>query len=224
MRRALLIVGKSPAAGQTKTRLVPPLSADEAAQLYRGFLLDTVNLGLDLGWEFISVAHPRGCADALRALLPPEVDLFEQPGHGLQDALASAFAAHLAAGFDRVVLIGSDNPTLPRRLLDEACRALLDHDLVIGPSMDGGYYLVGMCQPHLGVFEAIDWSTARVFAQTLARAQALGLRTHAVDAWYDVDDLADLDRLQHDLRSGPAWVAPQTRATLERLAPVAAQR
>src|SRR5436190_2105119 len=114
MRRACVVVAKAPQAGYAKTRLVPPLSPGGAARLYAGFLLDAVDVALALAWEQASVIHPVGSRDALAGLLPAEVDLVEQPAHGLQAALSHAFEGHLALGFDRVVLIGSDNPTLTR--------------------------------------------------------------------------------------------------------------
>jgi uncharacterized protein len=221
MRRACLIVGKAPVAGLAKTRLVPPLSNQDAADLYAAFLSDTVALASDLGWERVSVVHPRGDRSTLTDLLPPNVHLLEQPGTDLHDALASAFAHHLAHGFDRVVLIGSDSPTLPRDPVEQACAALEVADLSIGPSLDGGYYLIGMRQPHLPVFKDIDWSTPRAYAQTLDNARRLGLRVHPVQEWYDVDEPRDLQRLQDDLRSQPADVAPNTRAVLERVMSVA---
>jgi rSAM/selenodomain-associated transferase 1 len=217
MRRALLIVGKAPEAGVTKTRLVPPLSADDAAALYRGFLLDCVELGLELGWERVSVVHPQGATRALANLLPAQTCLLEQPGQGLADALSHAFKIHLADGFRQVVLIGSDNPTLPASLVQQACAALDTHDLSIGPSIDGGYYLIGLRASHLGVFDAIDWSTPRVYDQTLAQAHRLGLSVHATPEWYDVDEPADLERLQRELAVGLDGVATHTRRVLERL-------
>jgi uncharacterized protein len=216
MSRALVIVGKAPQAGVTKTRLIPLLTAAGAADLYRGFLLDAVGLGLELGWEQVSVIHPRGSHQGLRQLLPAEVHLVEQRGDGLGDALSHAFERHLAEKFDRVVLIGSDNPTLPRGPIDQACDSLDEHDLAIGPTTDGGYYLIGMRAPHLSIFEGISWSTPRVYAQTLAQAKRLALRVHAVGEWYDVDEPRDLERLQADLVSSPAAVAPNTRAALVR--------
>lgn len=214
MRRALIIVGKPPAPGRTKTRLVPPLSPDDAAALYSGFLLDSVALGLGLGWEQVTVVHPRAGGPALAALLPSATRLLEQPGEGLAYALPYAFARHLAEGFARVVLIGSDNPTLPQELIERACVALDAVDLCIGPSTDGGYYLIGLRESHLGVFDAIDWSTSHVYGQTLARAARLGLRVASLPEWYDVDEPADLVRLQRDLAVAPESVAPHTRAAL----------
>jgi uncharacterized protein len=217
MRRALLIVGKAPEAGVAKTRLVPPLSAADAAALYRGFLLDCVGLGLELGWERLSVVHPHGARHALAGLLPTRICLLEQPGRGLADALAHAFKSHMADGFLKVVLIGSDNPTLPASLVQEACAALDSHDMSIGPSADGGYYLIGLREPHLGLFDGIDWSTSRVYDQTLAQARRLGLSVHATQRWYDVDEPSDLERLQRELTTSPDGVASHTRQVLERL-------
>jgi len=221
MRRALLIVGKAPAPGQAKTRLVPPLSAQAAAELYRAFLLDTLDLAAGLGWERVSLVHPAGAGAALRPLLPPPVTLCEQRGRGLGDALRHAFAEHLAQGFTRVVLIGSDTPSLPPTAVADGCAALATHDLSIGPSLDGGYYLLGLRTMQPALFEAIDWSTPRVLAQTLARASQLRLRVQRLPAWYDVDAPADLERLQRELQQAPATTAPHTRTTLARLRPPA---
>jgi rSAM/selenodomain-associated transferase 1 len=217
MRRALVIVAKAPAAGTTKTRLIPRLGPERAAELYRAFLLDAVNLGLQLTWERVCVIHPRGAGAALAAVLPAEILLLEQRASGLAEALALAFEHHFEAGFERVVLIGSDNPTLPLQPVEQACSALELCDLTIGPSADGGYYLLGMRQPHPPLFEDIEWSTERVYAQTLERARCLGLRVCAVDEWYDVDTPADLDRMEYDLQVSGDTVAPNTRAVLRAL-------
>ncbi|MBV9547945.1 MAG: TIGR04282 family arsenosugar biosynthesis glycosyltransferase [Chloroflexi bacterium] len=221
MRRALLIVAKAPEPGRTKTRLVPPLTPDQAAELSKAFLLDTLHLARQLAWERISVVAPAGSATALAPLLPPEVILLEQRGIGLGDALRHAFASHFAESFSRVVLIGSDSPTLPAAFIRQACAALERFDLSVGPSVDGGYYLIGMRQPHLGVFEDISWSTASVFAETLQRAHALSLNVSTLPTWYDVDDAEHLARLRNELRSSPADLAPHTRAALQTLSLVA---
>ena len=217
MRRALLVVGKAPVPGRTKTRLVPPLSHRQAAALSEAFLRDTLDMAAELEWERIALVHPAGDGTALQALVRGDVKLFEQAGSGLGNALRDAFAWHLDAGFDRVVLIGSDNPTLPAAIVHEACRALDGCDLTVGPTLDGGYYLIGMREAHLRVFERIDWSTARVFAQTLTRAAELNLRVHESPEWFDVHEALDLVRLQGSLSQAPAQVAERTRAALARL-------
>ena len=218
--RSLVILGKPPRPGVTKTRLVPPLSYAAAAELYRAFLLDTIEMVLGLGWDDTSLVHPAepDAADRLRRLVPPDVRLRPQGGRGLGAALAGAFHAQLEAGFGPVVLIGSDSPTLPPALIDAAADGLAAHDLVIGPSADGGYYLIGMTRLHAGVFERITWSTDAVFEQTLDRARDLGLRTLVLPEWYDVDTAAELRRLRRHLVTLPPTVAPATRAALARLA------
>jgi uncharacterized protein len=215
MRRALVIVGKAPRPGQAKTRLVPPLSPEDAAELARAFLLDTVALGLALGWECVSVVHPIEDGDVLQALLPCGARCIAQSGTGLGAALRSAFAAHFSEGYERAVLIDSDSPTLPSRILQAACDQLDTHDVTIGPSADGGYYLLGLRQSRPRLFEGIAWSTPRVYAQTLERAR--GLRVHPLDKWYDVDTPDDLARLEADLRQQPADVATHTRTILQRV-------
>ena len=215
MHRSLIVVGKAPIAGEAKTRLVPPLSADAAAALYRGFLLDTLHLATSLDWEHIALIHPAGHADLLRPLANG-VNLVEQPGEGLGRALAYAFESRLDdAGNSTAVLIGSDNPTLPAQLVQSAQAALeAGSDLVLGPTVDGGYYLIGMRRHHPALFERIDWSTSRVLRQTLERAADLRLSVRTVGEWYDVDEPADLERLQRELAGAPPSVAPNTRRAL----------
>jgi hypothetical protein len=155
-----------------------------------------------------------------RLLVQMPVRLLEQRSSGLGDALAYAFDQHFGSGFDTAILIGSDNPTLSAAPVREASEALLDGaDLTLGPTVDGGYYLIGMRAPRLGVFEGIEWSTPHVYAQTLGRARALGLRVHQVAEWYDVDEPADLRRLADELAVGPSTLARHTRAVIKGLGP-----
>jgi rSAM/selenodomain-associated transferase 1 len=214
--RAVVLVGKAPEPGLTKTRLMPPLTPAAAANLYEGFLLDCIDLALGLEWEQVSLIYPRrpNADTVLRRLVPPGVDLVEQPGIGLQAALTDAFARHFARGFERVVLIGSDNPTLPAEVILDSCAMLAEHDVVIGPSTDGGYYLMALTQPHPGLFERITWSTEVVYAETLERAATLGLSVLPMPLWYDVDTIEELRRLSADLHSLPSDVARHTRERL----------
>jgi len=214
MRRALVIVGKAPRPGRTKTRLVPPLSHDEAAALSSAFLLDTVETALSLGWERVTVVHPALAdeSDLLRRVLPVQVGLAAQAGLGLGDALRGAFAAHFAEDFERVVLVDSDSPTLPRAILEAACAELDRADVTIGPTRDGGYYLLGLRARRDRLFERIAWSTERVFEQTLERARPL--RVCSLAEWYDVDTPADLERLRAELARASDDVARHTRRAL----------
>jgi uncharacterized protein len=219
MKRSVIVIGKAPEAGRAKTRLSPPLTAEEAAALYAAFLVDCVDLAFQLQWERVSVIYPptQGSRATLAALLPEGTRLIPQPGRGLQAALSGAFEREVSGGFDRVVLIGSDNPTLPKAIIEEACTRLADHDVVIGPSRDGGYYLMAMSRMHARLFERITWSTDVVYAETLQRASELGLRVFALATWYDVDTVDALQQLVADLERLPAEIAPQTRVGIREL-------
>jgi uncharacterized protein len=218
-RRVVVVVGKAPEPGRTKTRLSPPLSLQEAADLYRAFLLDTTAVALALEWERVTLVHPddQHMARQLAELVPTGARLQPQAGTGLGAALCGAFESHVQAGFDRVVLIGSDTPTLPATYLRDACAALERYDVVLGPSQDGGYYLLGSRGFHPALFENITWSTSLVCAQTLARAAAAGLSVWCMPTWYDVDTPRDLTRLRHHLRHLSPDVAPLTRRQLATL-------
>ena len=219
MRRAIFLPGKAPRPGLAKTRLSPPLTPEQAAALYHGFLHDSTTLAVSLGWERVTLMHPEPPEgeEALARLLPAEVRLLPQPATDFGEILASGFSHHFAQGFDRVVLIGSDTPTLPASIVQDAAAILGDHDLAIGPTEDGGYYLLAMTRQHRRLFEDVAWSTDVVCEQTLARARELGLRIATMPTWYDVDTVAELERLRRDLATLPPSVAPATRAALAHL-------
>lgn len=210
MNPAVAIMVKQPLAGSVKTRLCPPLRPEQAADLYRCFLVD-------------KLAQVRRAASAARylAYTPPEAEgffrelagegfsLIPQKGEGLGPRLAGLAARLLAGGHPAVVIIDSDTPSLPDRFLAEAVSLLRGEqaDAVFGPAEDGGYYLVGLRRPAPTLFEGIAWSTASVLDQTLSRLAATDLTVRLVPAWYDVDTGPDLERLRRDLaRNGTAAV------------------
>jgi rSAM/selenodomain-associated transferase 1 len=201
----IAVMAKASYPGRTKTRLVPPLTAIEAASFNTAFLKDiAANLRLAGGKAPIrgSMAYgPPGSEAFFSDMLPPDIGLFEcwQPNFG--DCLLKAIETLLAAGNASAVVLNSDSPTLPTALLIETAEVLArDGDrAVLGPSTDGGYYLLGLKRPHRRLFEDIDWSTERVSAQTLERAQEIGLEVHRLPAWYDVDDAQTLRQLHGEL-------------------------
>jgi uncharacterized protein len=219
MHRCLIIVAKEPIAGLVKTRLAASIGAERTAALYRCFLQDTIALArrvpaCDLALSF----WPPDAAPHFRALDPAAL-LLPQSGADFGHRLLSAFEQAAAAGYDELVLIGSDNPSLPPDYVTQAFAALAAAPAVLGPSEDGGYYLIGMRTPQPALFErGIAWSTAHVAQQTSALAAAAGLAMARVPPWYDIDTLADLQRLFCDLRSGHGGAAPQTLAHLDALA------
>jgi hypothetical protein len=223
---AMAVMAKAPRVGEVKTRLVPPLSPAEAATLSAQFLKDVAeNILAAARLQPIDgyVAYsPTGTEALFHSLLPPEIRLLAQRHSGLGASLYDAAEDLLAAGYGAACLVNADSPTLPTAVLAEAANALAmqGERLVLGPAADGGYYLIGLSRPHRRLFEDIDWSTERVFSQTIERAAELGLETVTLPVWYDVDDVASMRRLSDELRGAASagYPAPHTAAALRRLA------
>ena len=144
--------------------------------------------------------------------LPDSVCLIDQ-GEGDLGARLSHILMNALPDPERVVFIGADSPSLPLSYLEGAVSSLARHDVVIGPSDDGGYYLIGVSGHHLCLFNDIAWSTSVVFEQTLARASAAGLKVDLLPGWFDVDDYAGLCRLRRELQENPS-AAPRTASYL----------
>src|SRR5438552_13337511 len=203
-RCALALMAKVPFAGPVKTRLTPPLSPEEAATLSTCFLRDmTTNLfGMNGdGTEGVVLYTPVGAEAFLHSLLPDGFKLVAQHGETLGERLINAAAELLSNGFESACLINSDSPTLPGEVLRTATSLLAqDGDrVVLGPSEDGGYYLIGLKHPHHELFERIAWSTADVLAHTIERAADINLPVELLPTWYDVDDAATLRLLCDEL-------------------------
>ncbi|HJY85016.1 MAG TPA: TIGR04282 family arsenosugar biosynthesis glycosyltransferase [Candidatus Binatia bacterium] len=221
MPNALVIVAKAPVVGQVKTRLCPPLSAAEAAELFRCFLVDTVARACTVSDSQVCLAFTPADSEALfQALLPFPLRYLPQRGNGLGERLVNIFADLLDEGFGKVVIMDSDSPTLPTAYLQEAFTSLSDpgNDAVLGPCSDGGYYLVGARAVHHGLFENITWSTSSVLTETLAQARLHKLNITLLPSWYDIDNGADLYKLAAELgRLDGNDGVPRTRAFLSQL-------
>ncbi len=207
----IVIFARAPELGAVKTRLARAVGDEAALALYQAFLDDTCALTQGLGARRVlavagAVDHPR-----IEHLGKSQRLAVEAQGEGdLGAKMAHAIAAHLPRG--PVVIIGSDAPTLPRAHLHQALDALMAADVVIGPSDDGGYYLVGARVPVPELFADVRWSTPEVLPTTLAR---LAGRSHVLlPAWHDVDSVEDLVRLRAELAALPPSVAPATRRVL----------
>jgi rSAM/selenodomain-associated transferase 1 len=216
---AIAIMGKASAPGRAKTRLVPPLTAEQAASMNTAFLQDAVANVMAAGRTAPVATYvaygPAGSEQFFRDHLPEEVRLVECCLPNFGDCLLRAVCALLDAGHDSACVLNADSPTLPTRYLLDAVAALSapGERIVLGPSEDGGYYLLGMKRAHHGLFRDIDWSTASVCRQTCERAAQLGLEISWLAPWYDVDDAAMLERLNAELRERVDG-APHTRAAL----------
>ena len=203
-RPVCIVMVKAPRAGAVKTRLVPPLSAEEAAALAACFARDTLASARSVVPEIIMAYAPADGREQLEALFQADGLLWlEQLGEGLGARLDSAAAHAAGLGYSPLIIIGADSPTLPPAFIDGAVNSLVagESDVALGPTEDGGYYLVGLRRPSSGLFKNVAWSTPQVFRQTAANAARLGLRLLQLPRWYDVDTPADLLRLRAELLS-----------------------
>ena len=215
---ALITVAKQPQPGATKTRLTPPLTPDQAAHLYECFLRDTLDLMRAVPAVQRAVAYHPIASRGYFARLAPDFDLIPQHGDDLGVRLDRATTHYLDRGYARAVIMNSDGPTLPAAYLIDALAALRDPtDVVLGPSEDGGYYLIGLCRPAPRLLREARLSTPHALADTLALARADQRRVTLLPPWYDVDDAASLQRLIAELRTASPSIAPHTRSGLERL-------
>jgi uncharacterized protein len=235
-RCAIAIMAKAPDSGRVKTRLLPVLRAEEAQELSACFVRDMTRMLALAGREaavdgYVAFA-PAGSEASFSPIVASGTAFVLADGsidapigvEGFGRCLLQAARALFAFGYSAVGLLNSDSPTLPPSLIVEAARLLAapGDSAVLGPSSDGGYYLLGMKAPHAGLFTAIDWSTERVAAQTRTRAHERGLAIAELPAWYDVDDPDSLAHLVRDLgalaqgESRAPYAAPFTAEWLNR--------
>jgi uncharacterized protein len=212
----IAVMAKASIPGRTKTRLVPPLTAEEAAAFNTAFLQDVAANILSASDRmnisgYMAFGPPESVA-FFNAMLPPRIGLIESWLPNFGDCLLSAITQLFELGHQAAVVLNSDSPTLPTSLLIDTARILAGPGdrAVIGPSMDGGYYLLGLKLAHRRLFEEIDWSTGRVAGQTMERAREIGLPVHVLPTWYDVDELEAL-RLLHSELCGGQTFAPNLR-------------
>ena len=204
---AVAVMAKVPGAAPVKSRLHAALTEARATELYRCFLLDRLDALVAVpGIAPVVAFTPPEARARMATLAPPGVRLLAQEGDDLTERLTRLFDRLLGEGHPAALAMDSDSPTLPMAYVATAARALADGeaDVVIGPSDDGGYYLIGLREPRAVLFEDVPWSTAEVLAVTLARARGLGLRVRLLPAWFDVDTEADLHRLRDELAAGGA--------------------
>jgi uncharacterized protein len=207
--RVLVIMAKAPTPGSVKTRLTPSLPPQVVTALYRCLLDDTLTLARSLGDVEIAIMCPEADVNALALLGGPGVHVVAQKGEGLAAGLTSVFA-HFGEGRQkRIIAFNSDTPHLPSAILEEAFEALAADDVVVGPTYDGGYYLVGAKTSHPALFRGDGMGTASALEQLSERTRVLGLSVSFVDPFYDIDVVEDLIRLAEELERVPDR-APRT--------------
>ncbi len=205
---AVAIVCKTPLPGQSKTRLSPPLRPDECAAISACFIRDLAStievLIRDGDVAGYALYTPAGTETELRNLLPKSFGLILQSEGDLGTRLLAGTSELLAAGCAGAILVNSDSPTLPRRILRDAVDAVRRGDhVVLSPAHDGGYTLIGLSHPHERLFADMPWSTSDVFRLTLDRAHDIGVPVTTVPGWYDVDDAASFQMLRDELAGKP---------------------
>jgi uncharacterized protein len=202
---AVAVMARVPGAGPVKSRLHGTLTPEQATALYRCFLLDRLDAlaGVPDVAPVVAFTPPEARAQ-MAALAPAGLRLVGQEGGDLTARLTRLLAGLLAEGHAAALAMDSDSPTLPMAYVAEGARVLAagEAEVVLGPTDDGGYYLVGVRAVHAALFEDIPWSTPEVLEATLARARALGLEVRLLPRWYDVDTAADVRRLRAELAEG----------------------
>ena len=220
--RVLVIMAKAPRPGVVKTRLTPSLSPEAVTDFYCCLLDDTLALARSLGDVEVAIMCPHSDVNELARLAGKEVSVVPQEGEGLAAGLTSVFA-HFAGNRQRpTIAFNSDSPHLPRSVLKGAFTKLAEHDVVVGPTDDGGYYLVGANASHSALFAPDGMGTGSALERLLSRARALELSVGFSDLFYDIDVANDLTRLEAELRLAPIR-APRTAQWLKEWKLVAAQ-
>jgi hypothetical protein len=189
---------KYPERGRVKTRLAASMGDERALELYKRFLLNilsTLNKGTFL---FYLCFYPADALESLRKWMGGDYLYMPQQGENLGERMKNGFIEAFTLNFKRVVLIGSDIPDLPLEFIEEAFASIREKDCVIGPSSDGGYYLIGFKDTKFSpqVFKGIPWSTERVFEETMKILEREGLTVHTLRPLRDIDTIDDLRKFQ----------------------------
>ncbi len=197
---AVVIMAKMPSPNKVKTRLCPPLQPETAAHLYYSFLLDKIEQVRSMEGAHHFLAYtPAAEEDFFIGIMPPGFNLILQVGGDLGERLANTSNSLFEKGYEKVVILDSDTPNLPPDYIREGLRRLEDADVVLGPCMDGGYYLIGMRGRIPELFAGIPWSTRDVIKLTEKKARSVGKTVSHLGRWYDVDTVEDLKRLKKEL-------------------------
>ena len=219
----LVVVAKAPAPGEVKTRLIPHFTPREAVDLYRCFLQDRLQeMGQLQGIDLAVAFTPADARDTFVRISGNGFKLFAQKGNNLGQRLNNILIEKLSQAYAAVSIIDSDTPDLPRTVVEQSFQILMtgNVDAVFGPCDDGGYYLVGMRQPHPELFEDIPWSTEAVLPITLQRAERLGIKTRLLPGWNDLDTFEDLIDFYDRHKNQPAterWPGQHTFNFLSRM-------
>ena len=212
----VLIFAKFPTAGAVKTRMTPPLTGEEAAALHEACLRTVCEnvAGVDTLETKLVVTPDDRAIDLGRSVGLHECDAWPQGDGNLGDRLNRAVVRAFDSDARSVLLLGADSPTLSVEKLHEAIDALDEHQAVLGPCEDGGYYLLGLSAPTPALLTGIDWGSDCVADQTRQRADEAGVDLHELSTWYDLDRIEDVVRARRDLTDADLSARPMARALL----------
>lgn len=212
MKRVLIIFAKEPEIGKVKTRLRRFLSEDRILELYKAFLKDTVNTAEKVSCEEKVLAFDSTKRPAYLKRIAKRFKFYKQEGRALGQRMHNAFVYAQEKKAAKTVIVGSDSPTLPFKMIQQAFQKLDRYDVVLGPGTDGGYYLIGLKKPCLGLFRGVKWSSPTVLGDTLKRARKLSKSVASLYKWYDVDEPGSLKYLtRYLMRKRDRSIAPWTR-------------
>ncbi|MFL6303544.1 MAG: TIGR04282 family arsenosugar biosynthesis glycosyltransferase [Candidatus Sulfotelmatobacter sp.] len=220
--RVVVIMAKAPRIGAVKTRLIPSLTPEAATAFYRCVLDDTLALARSLDGVEVAIMCPNSDVNELAQFAGEQTSVLAQKGQGLAAGLTSVFGHFADGGHRRVIAFNSDSPHLPPSVLKEAFATLAAHDLVVGPTYDGGYYLVGAKVAYPSLFTTEGMGTSTALERLLSRARVLDLSVGFAKPFYDIDVADDLTRLAAELRLDPTR-APRTAVWLSNWELAAAQ-
>ncbi len=197
MSTCLIIFAKNPIPGKVKTRLSPQIAPPDAAELYKAFIADIAINALQLKCDRVVVAYtPLDAEPSFHGICEQSINYMPQEGRDLGERMKNAFRCAMDEGSTRTVIIGTDSPTLPVSYIQDAFSALERVPITIGPTFDGGYYLIGLSEQNDDIFDGVEWSTSSVFSQTLTRIKTAKKQFYLLPPWYDVDTPNDLEFLQ----------------------------
>ena len=201
---------KIPVVGQVKTRLATQIGKEDATKLYRCFIHDTFSrISLLSNIDIIVAYTPQNLIGRAKRLAPSGAIIIPQKGRDLGERLHNIFSHLFSIGYKKIAIIGADSPDLPIEYIEKSFLLLKGKTgLVLGPSEDGGYYLIAMSRgDHREIFKDIPWSTDAVFKETVEKAKKAGLESAILPKWYDVDEINTLKKLRNNLRS----ISPATK-------------
>lgn len=196
----LIVFAREPRKDMVKTRLRKHLSPGQCLGLYKAFLKDTLNLAKSIACDERVLAYESSGKPSYLKKIARGFRFYKQEGKDLGEKMYNAFKFARKNKADRTVIIGSDSPTLPAGFIEAAFRELDRSDIILGPSCDGGVYLIGLKRPCRGLFKDVTWGSGEVLAESIGNARNLKKKTALLERWYDIDDSVSLNRLKRDLK------------------------